>query len=446
MRTDELKALDERPMTGFQITAVAICVFLMMIDGFDVLAIAFAAPVLSKEWALSAQSLGALMGWGLWGMTAGSLFLAPLADRFGRRWTILMSLVVVTIGMLLSAFSRSPFELGLLRFFTGLGIGSMLASINTIVAEYSSGKHRPLALGVNAAGYPIGATLGGVGAAIIISQAGWRGVFVMGAVVSLLAIPLVMLFLPESLAFLMVRRSHNQLARINAVLRRLGRPELDAVPAVTKEQETVSVKEIVAGRLLGPSLALWAAFFCVMLAFYFVLNWTPKLLVNAGLSPSEGVSGAVLLNLGGIAGTVLLGAMASRFGIYKLLIAYMLCAAVIMPFFGAMAGGALVVLVGLALVLGYFLFACMGGLYTVIPGIYPAPVRNTGTGFAIGIGRFGAALGPPLAGWLLDRNWTSPQIYTAFASALLLAAGLIAMLGRTQSMRDQPTRVPVGAQ
>lgn len=445
MGTDELQALDERPMTRFQIVAIAICVFLMMIDGFDVLAIAFTAPLLAKEWHLTPPQIGVLISWGLAGMTAGSLFLAPLADRLGRRWMILLSLVVVTVGMLLAAFSRSPEELGAIRFVTGLGIGSMLASINTVVAEYSSGKYRPLALGINAAGYPIGATIGGVGAAIIISQAGWRGVFIMGAVVSLLAIPLVLWRLPESLAFLFVQRGPRQLERINALLERLGRPALDAVPEAGKGHEVVSPKEIVAGRLLAPSLLLWSAFFFVMMAFYFVMNWTPKLLVDAGLSPTQGVSGAVLLNIGGIAGTVLLGAMASRFGIYRLLIAYMLIAAVVMPFFGSLAGATLAVLVPMALVLGYFLFACMGGLYTVIPEVYPAAVRNTGTGFAIGMGRFGAVVGPALAGYLLGQHWTTPQIYSAFASVLLIAAGLLALLKKVRAVRAPAASLPLTA-
>jgi benzoate transport len=440
MATDELKALDERPMTGFQISAVAICVFLMMIDGFDVLAISFTAPLFAKEWKLGPEQIGMLISAGLAGMTAGSLFIAPLADRLGRRWMILLSLCVVTIGMLGAAFSRSHVELAVIRLITGLGIGAMLASINTIVAEYSSGKYRPLALGINAAGYPIGATIGGIGAAIIIALAGWRGVFVMGAVVSLLAIPLVLWRLPESLAFLFLQRSERQIERINALLRRLGRPALDAVPAAS-QRRAASAREVLGGRFLAPTLLLWAAFFCVMLAFYFVMNWTPKLLVDAGLSPSQGVSGAVLLNVGGIVGTVLLGALASRFGIYRLLIAYMVIAAIVMPFFGLLASSGLVVLVPMALVLGYFLFACMGGLYTVIAAIYPAEVRNTGTGFAIGMGRFGAVVGPYLAGWLLARHWTVPQIYTAFALALLLAAGLLTLLYRAQSARQQPSSV-----
>lgn len=445
MVNDELKALDERPMNGFQIAAVAICVFLMMIDGFDVLAMSFTAPLLRKAWSLEPGQIGALMSWGLAGMTAGSLLLAPFADRFGRRWMVLLSLVVVSLGMFLAARSNTHAELSAIRFGTGVGIGSMLASINTIVAEYSSGKRRPFALGVNAAGYPIGATLGGMVARVFVSQGDWRNVFMLGSVVSLLAIPIVLWGLPESLAFSLSKPRPDQLARVNGLLRKLGRAPLERVPVQGKHEEHVSVKEIVAGKLLAPSLLLWLAFFFVMGAFYFVMSWTPDMLNRAGLNPGQAVSGSVLLNLGGIAGTIALGALCARFGVYRLLLVYMLVGAVVMPFFGALTGSTLTVLLPLACVLGYFLFALMGGLYTIIPSIYPANVRNTGTGLAIGMGRFGAMASPLIAGYLLNAHWSNAQIYSGFAGFLLLAAGAIGLLIRTQSARDAAAGVAVPA-
>jgi putative MFS transporter len=123
----------------------------------------------------------------------------------------------------------------------------------------------------------------------------------------------------------------------------------------------------------------------------------------------------------------------------------MLIAAVVMPFFGSLAGATLAVLVPMALVLGYFLFALMGGLYTVIAEVYPAAVRNTGTGLAIGMGRFGAMVGPPLGGYLLTRQWTTPQIYTAFGGALLIAAGLLTLLKRARSAHAQTASLPLTA-
>ena len=140
-------------------------------------------------------------------------------------------------------------------------------------------------------GYPIGATIGGMAAVFIVGSAGWRGIFVLGGALSLVMIPLVMWGLPESLAFLASRRPVDALERINIVFRRLGREPLDALPDGRARQPRARVLDLVKGRLGATSAALWTAFFCVMLSFYFVLSWTPQLLVEAGLDPKEGISG-----------------------------------------------------------------------------------------------------------------------------------------------------------
>jgi len=292
-----------------------------------VLAIAFAAPLLSKDWQLGPEAIGMLLSAGLAGMTAGSLLLAPLADRWGRRSLTLASLVVVSVGMLASAFVDDHLQMAAMRVLTGLGVGAMLPSLNTIVAEYSSLRRRELALSIMSTGYPIGATLGGTAAIFIIDSFGWRGIFVLGGVLSTLMIPLVMWRLPESLDFLLARRPPNALASANALLRKLGQPELDALPERGATLQSARARDVFAGTLARQTWLLWLAFFCVMSSFYFVLSWTPKLLVDAGLTPGRGLSGGVLVNLGGIAGTVLLGVLAARLGIFRLHTSAVLAAA-----------------------------------------------------------------------------------------------------------------------
>ncbi|MCB1654534.1 MAG: MFS transporter, partial [Pseudomonadales bacterium] len=142
----ELKtAVDNGPMSRFQLLAIGICIVLNMIDGFDVLVMAFTAASVSAEWALNGAQIGLLLSAGLFGMAAGSLFIAPWADRIGRRPLILLCLVISGSGMLLSAMSQSPLQLALLRGLTGLGIGGILASSNVIASEYASKRWRGLA-------------------------------------------------------------------------------------------------------------------------------------------------------------------------------------------------------------------------------------------------------------------------------------------------------------
>jgi benzoate transport len=423
--------IEQRPMTSFQTMAVGICMILNAIDGFDVLAIAFAAPVMAREWALAPGELGVLFSSGLAGMTAGSLLIAPLADRTGRRWMTLASVVTVTVGMLLSAATQTPTQLALARVLTGLGIGAMLPSLATVVAEYASVRRRELCVSVMSTGYPIGATIGGFAAVYIVGAFGWRGIFALGGLLSAAMIPIVLWGLPESLAFLTARRPPDALERVNLLLRRLGREAIDALPASRSAGERTRARDVVRGRLGATSAALWTAFFCVMLSFYFVLSWTPKLLVDAGLRPEQGISGGVLLNLGGIAGALVLGLLAARVGPARIVALTMTAGALAVVAFGLFAPGrTLATALPLTLAVGYFLFGSMVGLYALMPSAYPTEVRNTGAGLSIGIGRVGAMLAPLLAGFLLEAGWSAPRTYVAFAAPLLVAAVATVALGR----------------
>ena len=426
---DLVFTIEHQPMTPFQTTAVAICMVLNGIDGFDVLAISFAAPVLSAEWKLTAGGLGLLFSSGLAGMTAGSLLIAPLADRLGRRWMTLASLLAVTVGMLASAVTETPAQLALARVVTGLGIGAMLPSLATVVAEYSSHRRRELCVSVMSTGYPIGATIGGIGAVFIVHSFGWRGIFALGGLLSLAMLPVVLWGLPESLAFLMARRPKDALERINLLLRRLGREPLERVPEARSEKRRSAISDVVRGRLGASSAALWSAFFCVMLSFYFVMSWTPKLLVDAGLRPEQGISGGVLLNVGGIAGGLVLGLLAARVGLFRIVALSMLGGALAIAGFGWL-GQTLAPAMAMALVVGWFLFGSMVGLYAVMPSVYPAGVRNTGAGLSIGVGRIGAMLAPYAAGLLLQAGWSSSVTYVVFAVPLVAAATGTYVLGR----------------
>jgi benzoate transport len=427
-------ALELEPMSRFQTTAVAICMILNAIDGFDVLAIAFAAPVLSKEWALPPEQLGVLFSSGLLGMTLGSLLIAPLADRFGRRWMTLASLVGVTFGMFLAAATQTAGQLALARVLTGLGIGAMLPSLATVVAEYSNARRRALCLSVMSTGYPIGATIGGMVAVLIVGGLGWRGIFVFGGALSFVMIPLVAWRLPESLAFLASRRPPDALERINLLLRHLGRAEIGSLPEVQQGRPRARAVDLVKRRLGATSAALWTAFFCVMVSFYFVLSWTPQLLVEAGLNPKEGISGGVLLNVGGIAGALALGLLAERVGSFRIVTATMAAGALAVVAVGVFAQGTVLAML-LAFVVGYFIFGAMVGLYAIMPAVYPTEVRNTGAGLSIGVGRCGAIVSPFLAGVLLEAGWRASSIYVAFGAPLLVAAAATVVLSRLHASK-----------
>ncbi|WP_157269812.1 MFS transporter [Azohydromonas aeria] len=439
--TDIRKTLDESAMSRFQWVAVAICVMLIMLDGFDVLVMAFTAASVAAEWKLNGAQLGVLFSAGLFGMAAGSLFVAPLADRMGRQPVIVLCLIVVAAGMLLSGVAQSHAQLVALRGITGVGIGGMLASVGVITAEYSSLKWRSTCVALQATGYPIGATLGGLVAAWLLQHYGWRSVFVFGGLATALMIPVVLWRLPESVDFLVARRPARALEKLNRIMAFMERPPLQQLPV--RDAGAAAQGNAVAGLfrngLARPTLMLWSAFFLLMFSVYFSLSWTPKLLVQAGLSAQQGVTGGVLINVGGIVGGSLFGALAVRVRLVHLTVAAFLIYALFTALFGAVSG-ALGLAFAVAFGMGIFLFASMAGLYAFAPATYPAAVRTTGLGWAIGIGRIGAIVAPLTAGVLLDGGWQPASLYYAYA--LPLVAGALAVLaigtGRTLPGKSRP--------
>jgi benzoate transport len=428
----------EGAMSRFQVIAVTVCMAINALDGFDVLSIAFTGPRIAKEWMLAPTQLGLLFSAGLAGMMLGALLLSPLADLIGRRFLVLFGLIVITAGMALSGLARGLEELAILRLFTGLGIGSLLSSINTIVMEYASRRRKDFAVAFMSVGYPIGATIGGTIAVFLIADFGWRSVFFFGASLSAALIPIVLVTLPESLDFLLAKRRSNALARVNALLQRMGRAELTELPPPNSAQ--TEARGVLAGfdkAFFWRTLLICTAYFLTMLPFYFMLNWTPKVLVDEGLSLSTGISGAVIMNGAGVFGGLLFGAVASRLGLRPLTSVFMVLFFGSIAGFGA-AGTTLPLLLGLAAAVGFFMIGVISGLYAVIGAMYPVRVRNTGTGLALGIGRLGAVAGPYLGGVLIAAGWSRPVYCTVLAAPLLLAALVI----RRVPLLDGKTEAP----
>ena len=429
MNTNVQQLIAKGPLTGFQLTAIAVCVGLNMLDGFDVLAMAFSASGVKAAWGLTDGRLGWLLSAGLIGMAVGSLTLAPLADFIGRRRIILIAASLAALGMLGSVAARDFLDLLVLRAVTGIGIGGTIASTAVVVAEYSSDRWRAAALAAYSTGYPVGATLGGALTALAIPVYGWRSAFAIGGAMSLAMVLIAALGLPESLDFLLTRRPGAALTRLNALLARMRQPALGALP----ERVGSSAGGRVPLELLltGRTLLVWAMFFCTMAAFYFSVSWTPRLLNAAGASAGLGLAAGVLFNLGGIAGCGGFALAAMRFDAHRLHFAALIASALLIVAFG-IAVHHVDIALWTALLLGLITNAAMSGLYAVGPPLYPTAVRATGMGSAIGIGRLGAILAPIVTGALLDSGWAPAQLYFLFAVPFVIAALAMLLIGLRQ--------------
>ncbi|MFI7644338.1 MFS transporter [Nonomuraea sp. NPDC049400] len=429
MHTDsaELRArVDGSPMSRMQWSAIVVCMLLNVLDGFDVLVMSYTSAAVSQEWSLSGSQLGLLLSAGLVGMAWGSLLLAPMADRIGRRALILACLVVAAAGMLGSALSQDAVQLGLLRVLTGVGVGGILASSNVIAAEYANGRWRGLAVSLNVAGYAVGATAGGVITVALQSSSGWRSVFVFGGAGTAMLIGAVLWRLPESLDFLLTQRSPRALDRLNELLLAMKQPTLEAMPdrPDTPAGPALTVRQVLTPQLRRNTLLTWVGFFTAMSTFYFVTSWTPKLLVEAGLSAAQGITWGVWLALGGIFGTMVLGLLAARFPLKHLLVGYTLATAALLALF-IPAISTYGLLLALGALIGLFLNGCVAGLYALALSTYPPEVRATGVGWGVGMGRIGSLVSPLAAGGLLDSGWGPGQLY--LAAAVVFAVGGLAV-------------------
>jgi MFS family permease len=362
-------------------------------------------------------------------MAIGTTLVAPVGDRIGRRKLTLSCLGVATIGMLLSAAATDYTQLWVCRFVTGIGVGGVMIGLPVIIAEFSTKRAHGTAVGFFALGLPTGGLLGGSVAAFVASGYGWRATFLSGAALSLVTTLAMLRVLPESIEFLITRRPPNALDRVNRLLERMHLASLRELPQPTAG-ETGSVRTtVLAGRSGVRSVLLWLGFFALFGALYFAGNWMPRLLEQTGLSARQGISGGIMINLGGIAGALLTTVVALKVNSRILAVATLTGTGAI---FIAMAAafGSLPATLAVAVVMGALLYSLGAALYALGPSLYPVAVRATALGWAVGVGRIGAIITPLIAGVLVDAGWSGVGLFQLFAAPLFLAAIGMIVVGR----------------
>lgn len=410
-------------MNRFQILVVAICVIISLIDGFDVLTIAFVANSISVQWSVEPQQLGVLFSAGLAGMVVGALAISPFADKYGRRLIILLCLTILTVGMLAAGFATNLTELIIARVFTGLGMGAILPGINTVVAEYSSNRYRSLAISIMAAGYTVGALIGGFISIYVIKHFGWQYVFLFGGIFSALMIPTVFYLLPESLDFLLTQKQPNRLVKLNRLLSKLDVANCSVFPEATDttSYQTKKYSLLLTTSMFKATVLLCISNFMLMCSFYFLANWTPKILVNLGYSTDLSITGSLIMNSFGVAGGILLGWISKKYSVQQVSGIMLIIAFIMVTIFGFSANYLPLLFILIAFI-GFTIFGAMAGLYATAPAVFPPQVRATGTGIVLGLARFGATLGPYIGGLLIAAELPRGYYFFILALPLLLAA------------------------
>ena len=427
MSSDPKSVIDNGVMRFWQWAAVIVTVGLNAMDGFDVLSISFAAPGIAKEWGIDKATLGWVLSTELLGMAIGSVLLGGVADKIGRRPTILGCLVAMAIGMYGAAHSDAVIPLLVFRLLTGLGIGGMLASINAAAAECSNLRWRSLAMALMVIGYPLGGVLGGMVVQGLLTSGTWRDVFIFGAWATAAFVPLVWLLVPESVAFLDRARPPGALERINRVLTRFGHAPAAALAAPPASAATRSLADIFKPGLVVTTIVITCAYFAHVTSFYYILKWVPKIVVDMGFSPKAAAGVLTWANVGGVTGGAVFGLIATRVGLKRLTIVTLIAGSAMIVWFGHGAGD----LTGLSVRVGVaclFTNAAIVGFYSLFAWVFPTYVRATGTGFAVGVGRGGAALAPVCAGYLFQAGLGLQTVSIVMAAGSLVAAIALVVL------------------
>lgn len=433
----ELSSLiDQRPVGRFQIQVIFLCVLVAMLDGFDTQLIAFVAPAIAQTWNVEITSFGIVFAAGLLGLTFGAAGLGLLADRIGRKKAIVLSTALFGSFALLTTFAQSVFELTVFRFLTGVGLGGAMPNIIALTAEYAPRRSRSTLITLMFCGFPLGAVIGGPISSGLIETFGWKSVFLLGGMLPLALLPVLVWKLPESIRFL--ARATGGAQRLVAVLTRLcpGSHHDGNTRYVISEarSEGSPIRYLFSSGRGLVTLLLWLVFFSNLLMIYFLINWLPVILQRAGFELDDAIFGTVLINAGGIVGGLTLGRLIDWKGAYRVLAYAYMGAAMFVALTGYFSHyfAATLALVFLS---GFCVIGAQFGANALAAGIYPTAVRATGVGWALGVGRVGAIVGPLLGSVVIAQHWPLERIFLATAIPAAMAAVAVIFMSQATARR-----------
>ena len=429
-------ALENQRIGALQIRVAALCTLIQICDAYDVNAIAVTVPSLTHAWNLPGPAFTQAFVWSSIGILVGALSAGPIGDRLGRRPLLLLSVAIYGVASLLTAFAGSLSMLSVMRFFTGLGIGGAFPGAATLTGDYAPLRRRATMIMVSFTGAPLGGFLCGQAAGMLLPKLGWPSVFALGGIVPLVMLPVLWAWLPESPHFLVAK--DNLSPRQAALLRKLG-----ITPGRTSAGEVDIGRGNPIKMLFGEGFALqtvllWVIFFCSLLNLFLFAYWLPEVLHLTGLTPPEAARASSFRELGAMCAVLYLGLLIDRFGPERALAVHYAAGIVFIASI-ALLSMPYLFLVGAIFFAGMTIVGSQTGANGACGKLYPARMRASGLGWALGIGRLGGIAGPALGGYLLALGLRPPTIFLSACGFMLVAAVATALLGlRSRAERRVP--------
>jgi MFS transporter, AAHS family, benzoate transport protein len=418
--------VDKARFKPFHMTVVLWCLFVVLFDGYDLAINGVVLPLLMQEWGMTAVQAGMLASTALAGMMFGAMLFGMLADKIGRKKVILICVTLFSGFTFLGGFAENPTQFGILRFIAGLGIGGVLPNLVALTSEYAPQKMRSTLVTAMFSGYAMGGIMAALLGAWLTPTVGWQVMFWIAGI-PLLALPLLIKFLPESLTFL-VKQQHTQKAK--EVIQKLAPEEKVTSDTVLVLNEVkvpdASISALFKQGRAGGTILFWLAFFMCLLMVYALGSWLPKLMMAAGYSLGSSLMFLLALNIGAVIGTAGGGVLADRFHLKPVIISMLLVGALALVGLGFNSPQPVIyLLVALA---GAASIGCSILLYSYVAQYYPLAVRSTGLGWASGIGRMGAIVGPIIIGFLLGLALPHKINFLAVAIPAIIAVIAVALI------------------
>ena len=418
-------ALENQRLGGLQIRVAALCTLVQICDGYDINSIGVVVPQLTHLWGLPGPAFTQAFLWSSIGILVGALSAGPIGDRLGRKPLLLGSLTIFGLASIGSGLAGSLFWLSVTRFFTGVGIGAAFPGAASLTGDYAPHRRRALMIMASFTGAPLGGFVSGQLAGVLLPSFGWTSVFFVGGIAPLIMVGVLAAWLPESPRFLATKA--NLTPRQLALLQRL-----EITPARGRDHGFDLARGNPIAMLFGSGYALqtvllWIVFFCSLMNLFLFAYWMPEVLHLGGLTPAEAARASSYRELGAMCAVLYLGALIDRHGPERAL-ALHYAAGII--FIGAIALFAMPYLL-LAMVIffsGMMITGSQTGANAAAGKLYPARMRTSGIGWALGIGRLGGIAAPVLGGWLLSLGMHPPQIFLSSCGFALIAAVATALL------------------
>jgi len=423
--------VDEQKLGAFNLNLFVWSFLAMFADGFDISAMAFAAPELVRAWGLESAAFGPVFSASLIGIFFGAPLLGYIGDRFGRKRAIILASAICGAATLTMSLAGNLTQMFILRLIAGIGIGGLMPNTIALNSELSPARHRAMLIVLMFTGITLGGSTPSAVAAWLIPDFGWQTLFLIGGAVPLLLALLLAFVLPESIKYLALTPARRR--ELLRVARKM-RPDIHFSDNSTfgikrsTASESSSLAEIFSGGLRWITPLLWVAFSMTLMAHYFLGSWTPILFEQSGLDPEAAALASGLYHLGGAIGGLLISVLIDRYGFVTVAL-FLLAGCPVVVAIGQVSGNALALTV-LSLSAGICVLGAQFGNNASAGLLYPTELRAKGVGLALSAGRIGSVIGPLVGGYLMGRQWPLSGLFAAAAVPLLVGVIAASVLTR----------------